>query len=138
VLDDMLRLLLGGKAQKEGVGPADYGILVIEPDGRIDKNDTLKVAHKGADQFEAAMSILDTSIDALLASRSFDQYYREQRPRSATCAACPDLGICGGGMVAHRWSSERGFDNPTVFCADQRHLIAAMREALTATSTLAA
>ena len=31
-------------------------------------------------------------------------------------------------MVAHRWSGERGFDNPTVFCADQLLLIGRMRE----------
>src|SRR6266851_1967878 len=57
ILDDMLRLLLGGASQKEGVGTTDYGILVIEPDGRVDKNDTLKVAHAGADQFDSDWSI---------------------------------------------------------------------------------
>lgn len=30
-------------------------------------------------------------------------------------------------MVAHRWSETRSYDNPTIFCADQRHLIAKMR-----------
>jgi uncharacterized protein len=30
-------------------------------------------------------------------------------------------------MIAHRWSAQRGFDNPTVFCADQKYLIGRMR-----------
>lgn len=130
ILDDMMRLLMGGQSQKEGVGNTDYGILVIEPDGRIDKNDTLKVAHPGADRFERQWSILDDPLEEFLGSQAFDQYYRQQRTLADQCHACPDLGICGGGMVAHRWSAAAEFDNPTIFCADQRHLIAEMRGVL--------
>jgi uncharacterized protein len=127
LLDDMLRVMLGGHAQKEGVGAADYGILVIEADGRVEKNDTLKVAGVGADRFERRWSVVNNPIDEILASAEFQAYYQQQRPVSAVCAACPDLRVCGGGMVAHRWSAARGYDNPTIFCADQRHLIARMR-----------
>jgi len=130
ILDDMMRLLMGGQSQKEGVGNTDYGILVIEPDGRIDKNDTLKVAHPGADRFERQWSILDDPLEDFLESQAFDQYYRQQSMLADQCHDCPDLGICGGGMVAHRWSAAGGFDNPTIFCADQRHLIAEMRGVL--------
>lgn len=127
VLDDMLRLLLGGKSRKEGVGTADYGIIVIEPDGRIDKNDTLKVAFPAADRFEHLWSVFEDNLSAFLQSDQYERYFRQQRPTSKICTECPDLSICGGGMVAHRWSGKRGFDNPSVFCSDQRHLIAQMR-----------
>ena len=127
ILDDMLRLLLGGRSHKEGVGTTDYGIVVIQPDGRIDKNDTLKVAYAAADQFERPWSVMHDNLSDFLQSHEFGIYFKQQRPTSPVCAACPDLGICGGGMVAHRWSAERGFDNPTVYCADQRLLIAEMR-----------
>jgi uncharacterized protein len=130
ILDDMLRLLFGGISYKEGVGETDYGILVVEPDGRITKNDTLKVAHASADRFERPWSILHDELPTVLASASFEEYWRQQRPTSSLCKRCPDLAICGGGMVAHRWSSKRGFDNPTIFCADQRLLIANMRNAI--------
>lgn len=130
VLDDMLRLLLGGKSYKEGVGEMDYGILVVEPDGRITKNDTLKVAHESADRFDQPWSILHDELSSVLASASFEEYWRQQRPTSGLCKMCPDLAICGGGMVAHRWSAKNGFNNPTVFCADQRLLIANMRNAI--------
>lgn len=130
ILDDMMRLLLGGASQKEGVGNTDYGILVIEANGRIDKNDTLKVAHPGADRFERPWSILRDTLDTFLASPGYEAYFDQQRRLSATCAACPDRPVCGGGMVAHRWSRANGFDNPTIFCADQQHLIAEMRGVL--------
>ena len=127
LLDDMLRLVLGGPSQKEGVGETDYGIIIVEPDGRITKNDTLKAAHAGADQFRRPPSIMRDTLAEVLASDDFAEYYAAQRPVSPLCATCPDLGVCGGGMVAHRWNEANGFANPTVFCADQRLLIAEMR-----------
>jgi uncharacterized protein len=130
LLDDLLRLLLGGRSQKEGVGSTDYGILVIEPDGRIDKNDTLKVAYPEADRFGTSWNVHETHIRDILQSDMFAAYHRQQRPSAAACQTCPELAVCGGGMVAHRWSAERGFDNPTIFCADQKHLIGAMRATL--------
>ena len=129
IFDDMIRLILGGKANKEGVGLADYGILVIETDGSINKNDTLKVAHKSADRFQgAAWSILTDNLLDIVHSPDYTEYYRQQQPSARACNSCPELGVCGGGMVAHRWSEERGFDNQTVFCADQLLLIRRMRE----------
>ncbi len=128
VFDDMLRILLGGKAQKEGVGTADYGILVIETDGGIHKNDTLKVAHRGADRFDRqTWSILSDRLLDVVHSQAYADYYRQQRPMAKGCRACPDLAVCGGGMVAHRWSEDRGYDNPSVYCADQLLLIRHMR-----------
>jgi uncharacterized protein len=138
LLDDMLRLMLGGYAQKEGLGTADYGILVIEADGRVKKNDTLKVAGVGADRFEQGWSVVDNTIEEILVSAEYQAYYRQQRSVSAACVACSDLGVCGGGTVAHRWSAALGYDNPTIFCADQRHLIARMRHIVEAARRRAA
>lgn len=132
VLDDMMRIILGGQGRKEGVGLNDYGILVIETDGSITKNDTLKVAHRAADRFERTASVLDGGLSAFLASADVETYHSLQHPTSPICAACQDLAVCGGGMAAHRWSDDNGFGNPTVFCEDQKLLIASMRRLLAA------
>ena len=110
VLDDMLRLILGGKAQKEGVGTTDYGILVIETDGGVHKNDTLKVARQSADRFEGnSWSVLSDSLLDIVHSQAYSDYYRQQRPTARVCRICPELTVCGGGMVAHRWSKRPWF-----------------------------
>jgi uncharacterized protein len=129
LLDDMLRLILGGTAQKEGVGTTEYGIIVIEPDGRIDKNDTLKVAHAAADRFEKTWNVADHSLLEVMADPLFAEYCDQQVPTNDVCRACPYFAVCGGGMVAHRWSDANRFDNPTIFCADQQYLIQAMESA---------
>ncbi|WP_426409234.1 cyclophane-forming radical SAM/SPASM peptide maturase YhhB [Bradyrhizobium ganzhouense] len=132
ILDDFLRLILGGRGVKEGAGTESYGILIVETDGTINKNDTLKSAGSASDQFEASWSVMDGNLVNLMASEEFASYYALQRPSAPQCLECPDLGVCGGGMPAHRWRDANGFDNPSVFCSDQRLLIARMRSILTA------
>ncbi|MFI1097348.1 cyclophane-forming radical SAM/SPASM peptide maturase YhhB [Streptomyces sp. NPDC020917] len=127
VLDDLIRLILGGQGRKEGIGQDEYGILVIDTDGRITRNDTLKVAFPGADRFSFEPSIVNRDLLGQLADTEFDDYFSLQHPTSPTCEACPELTVCGGGMPAHRWSTKNGYSNPTVFCSDQLRLISAVR-----------
>jgi uncharacterized protein len=129
LLDDMMRLLLGGAGVKEGIGLTDYGILVIDTDGAVKKNDTLKSSPLG-DGFDATWALGCNTLADIAASPEFRAYHLAQRPSSPTCLACPQLKVCGGGMVTHRFKDGAGYDNPTVFCADQKLLIARMETLL--------
>jgi uncharacterized protein len=127
VLDDLMRLILGGRGHKEGVGLTEYGIVVIDTDGTITKNDTLKVAYAGGDRFDISRVITDRDLLDVLRADDVSSYYTLQEPTSPSCRACPELNVCGAGMPAHRFSDDRGYNNPTVFCADQKRLIAHLR-----------
>ena len=130
VLDDMLKVLLGGLVSKEGLGVTDFGIVIIDTDGTVMKNDTLKSAYNGADRFDQPLNIADGNLLEFLRSGEFKTYRDQQRPASEKCLSCPLLEICGGGMTLHRWSGENGFNNPSVYCADQVYLIGQMKLAL--------
>ena len=138
VIDDMVKLLLGGAARKEGVGVSDYGIVVIDTDGTISKNDTLKSTANAADEFAQGWSVMRDRLAEVVDTREFSAYPGGQRPASATCRSCDKLAVCGGGMPTHRFSAERGLDNPTVFCADQKLLIDRLREWLAPHTDIAA
>ena len=130
VIDDMLKVLLGGIVSKEGMGVTDFGILIIDTDGTIMKNDTLKSAYNGADQFTTKSNIRHTHLIDFIHSAAFYEYRAMQRPTHSKCLNCTQLHICGAGMILHRWSNANGFDNPSVYCADQLYLIEAMRNAI--------
>lgn len=132
VLDDMLKVLLGGVVSKEGMGLTDFSILIIDTDGTFMKNDTLKSSFNGADKFSLSLNVKKHKLLEFLKSVEFEDYCKMQRPTNQRCLTCPELNICGGGMVLHRWSDNTGFDNPSIYCADQMHLIASMRTALSA------
>jgi uncharacterized protein len=131
VLDDMMKVLLGGMVSKEGLGLTDFGILIIDTDGTIMKNDTLKSSFPGADRFDQSVNIRDGDLIEFLHSRVFGEYRQLQRPSCAACQTCPELNLCGGGMILHRWRKANGFDNPSVYCTDQLYLIGQMRHQLT-------
>jgi uncharacterized protein len=129
VLDDMMKLLLGGTGIKEGVGLTDFGIAVIDTDGSITKTDTLKSSAPG-DRFAEPWSVHAHELANVVQSDEFLFYHNQQRPTSAVCASCPLLYVCGGGMLTHRYDHSTGYDNPTVFCADQKLLIGRMQRVL--------
>lgn len=122
MLDDMMKLALGGVGVKEGVGLTDYGILIIDTDGSIKKNDTLKSSPLG-DSFEQSWNVHWDLLHEIASSPAFNAYHEAQRPTSPVCTECSLLKICGGGMLTHRFRDGSGYDNPTVFCADQTLLI---------------
>ena len=130
ILDDFGRLLLGGSSTKEGCGQTLYGIVVIDTDGAIAKNDTLKSAFDGADQFEQTWSILNHRLPEIANSQDFATYAQLQHPTSSSCRACPLLRVCGGGMPLSRWHSKNGLDNPSVYCSDYKLLIQHIDETL--------
>lgn len=132
VLDDMIKLVLGGVGSKDGVGLTNYGVLIIDADGAVTKNDTLKSAFDGADRFDEPWSVHTHALADVAASAAFAAYHAMQRPVSPTCLACPDLGVCGGGMTLHRWRDGTGFANPSVYCADQRLVIGRIRDRVAA------
>jgi len=130
VLDDMIKSLMGGIVTKEGLGLTDFVIVIVDTDGTIMKNDTLKSTYNGADKFDQPLNVKEASLLEFLASAEFDEYRKMQRPTNSKCLSCPELHVCGGGMILNRWSKENGFDNPSVYCADQLHLVKAIRKTL--------
>ena len=78
----MLKLLLGGAAKKEGVGISDFGIVVIDTDGSIRKNDTLKSAGNCSDCFASDWSVLRHWLEDVVNTTEFEEYQAAQRPSS--------------------------------------------------------
>jgi uncharacterized protein len=130
-IDDLIRLILGGKGTKDGAGLTDFGILVIDADGSITKNDTLKSSFNGADRFVQKWSVHSDNLYEILASDEFAESHALQRPTSKLCLACPELRVCGGGMTLHRWRDSNEYDNTSVYCADQMLVIGHLRNQVT-------
>jgi uncharacterized protein len=123
VLDDMIKVILGGIVSKEGLGVTDYGILIIDTDGTVMKNDTLKSSFNGADKFLKPVNVKNDRLMDFLKTKEFSDYRKLQKPTNETCINCELLSICGGGMILHRYSNDNGFNNSSVYCSDQKFLI---------------
>ena len=132
ILDDHTRLILGGHSAKEGKGSRVYGIVIIDTDGTIAKNDTLKSSYDRADRFESDWSVHRDRLAEVVRTDEFGQYSLLQHPTSQICRLCPHLSVCGGGMPLYRWRDDTGYDNPSVYCLDHQLVINHIRNHLPA------
>jgi uncharacterized protein len=99
--------------------------VVIETDGSIEQEDTLKAAYAGA-----AATSLHVARDALDAALLLPEIAARQigvRALAAKCRVCPVRSVCGGGLYAHRYDEGTGFLNPSVYCPDLLALIRHIR-----------
>jgi uncharacterized protein len=54
----------------------------------------------------------------------------EGMPLPQACKLCHERDTCSGGYLPHRYSDSRGFDNPSVWCADILKIFALIRTRL--------
>jgi uncharacterized protein len=123
--ENILRMLFGYPVSTDNIGGKPVGVVVVETDGGIEPTDAFKCCEEGVTKLGLNVHFAD-----------FDDLYRiplvqtlqHGTPRlCATCQACELNEVCGGGYMPHRYSRERGFDNPSVYCDDLQLLIRHIR-----------
>jgi uncharacterized protein len=119
--DSILGALRGEPSQTEALGLSPAAFVVIETDGTIEQADSLRTAYPGAP--ETGLNVFEHSLDAASAHAGMAARQGGTADLCATCRACPVVEICGGGLYAHRYRSDNGFDNPSVYCDDLKGLI---------------
>jgi uncharacterized protein len=117
LFESIIARLFDRPSATETIGGERPGIVTVETDGSYEQSDALKTTVEGGPA--TGLDVAGQSLDDLLAHLAVAAPYE----LSATCRACPVVRVCGGGLRAHRYSAENGFDNPSVYCADLLTLI---------------
>jgi uncharacterized protein len=129
LFEDVIRSLYGGSARIDVIGNAVPDYLVIDTDGSIRWNDALKVCDEGV--AETGLNVAHHSFEAVdQASALSREVLSDNSKLNALCQNCPELRTCGGGFLPHRYSRARGFDNPSIWCADLLSFISHVRNAV--------
>ncbi|MEO8191247.1 MAG: radical SAM protein [Acidobacteriota bacterium] len=122
-------LVLGGPSRWDQFGNGPMGIVCVEADGAIEGLDVLRVCGDG--MAAAGLSVLCDDFERIAAaSELHGRAIFEGISVPSDCTGCPERDTCGGGYLPHRFSKERGFDNPSIWCADILQLFGKMRELL--------
>lgn len=121
IFESFLRVMLGGSSLVESVGLDPVDLIVVETNGEIEAVDSLKATFDGATQL--GYNVFDHDFDNVLEHPAVRGRQEGANPLCGKCKECPILSFCGGGYIPNRYSSENGFNNPSVYCADLDKLI---------------
>jgi uncharacterized protein len=130
LFEEIMQLLLGGGSNSEMVGLAPARMVVIETDGSIEQEDTLKIAFDGATA--TGLHLKNDPLDTALLLPQIAARQIGVRALSGQCRACPVRAVCGGGLYSHRYREGTGFANPSVYCPDLMALIGHIRDRIQA------
>jgi uncharacterized protein len=127
----------GGPSFTEAIGTDPADLLVIETDGSWEQPDSMKTAYHGAPS--TGTNVFSHTVDEVARHPGIAARQHGIAALSATCRACRVAHVCGGGLYAHRYHPESGFDNPSVYCSDLMAFIDQVltEEAVTAAAVLA-
>lgn len=123
-IDEVLRRFQRAKL-KDGVTLPDRNgdeirwvynhIVVIQSDGSLKIDDSYIPASDWRDKAPVS-SIFHCEMKDYLKHEIFDEMFSLIENSPSQCASCKWENICHGGDLENRWSTKRGFDNPSVFC----------------------
>ena len=117
-LELMVGTLLGFLDRtNESIGYGPMQIVTVYTDGKLGATDSL-----GISNYQSKMkfgTILDQSIDSVKSCANYQRLVNESLTLSSKCMECEYALSCGGGMLAHRYSSkDQSYRHPSVYCND--------------------
>lgn len=119
---NIIRLIFGAPSNVEYLGLTPADLIVVETNGDIEAVDSLKSTYEGATKL--GYSVFENSFDDITVHPAVRRrLVGGVEVLCQKCRECPVVDICGGGYIPHRYSSENGFDNPSIYSSDLEKLI---------------
>lgn len=122
------QMALGGRSLTEAIGPNTGGDIVVRTDGSIELPDSLKMTRSGLEK--TGFNVFDDDLEQVAQVLREHHHLGKKTIPEKACASCDIQSICGGGHIATRFSEARGFDNPSVYCADLEYMIRTIKDAV--------
>jgi uncharacterized protein len=132
ILSNLARIVLGSDSKVDYFGNRPFRILFVDSSGEIEGLDVLRICKDGM-----ARTGLNVLRDGFSRVATISNLHREATfdgiPIPTMCKNCDERDNCAGGYLPHRYSPEREFDNPSVWCPDLLRLFAHIRRRLDCT-----
>jgi uncharacterized protein len=128
IFNSIIGLLCGRASLVESLGLEAIDLVVVETNGEIEAVDSLKAVFEGAS--ELGYNVFDHPFDLVARHAGVKARQLGVDSLAQACRECPVVDLCGGGYLPHRYSAERGFDNPSVYSSDLKRLITHIAETI--------
>jgi uncharacterized protein len=122
MFDAVLSSIVGIPSDTDAFGFGDVTLLSIETDGSYHDLDVLKITAEGMSALGCGLESHSIAEAACAAQIAAHRKLLCKEGLADKCLACPEMEVCGGGSVPHRYS-RNGFRNPTIYCEEMLALI---------------
>jgi len=119
-LDAMIQGLLGSFSVADTIGLVRIDTVTLMPDGTLEPLDVLRIAGDGSTR--TAVSVFDNGLQDIQGEPRWREAFQASLNVCETCRNCEYLDACGGGHLSTRWSEQRRFDNPSVYCESYKRI----------------
>ena len=120
-LENLVSRIVGLPGIYEQMSLSPANLITINTNGEIEGVDTLKSV--GNQNQITNLNVFEHSFDEVLKLHSYQSRCKPKEELCTKCRECDVNNICVGGYLPHRYSAERKFENPSVYCADLIYLI---------------
>lgn len=124
-VQNLVRSLLGLGSTTKAIGYGPLTILTLSTDGALEPLDVLRIAGDGLTR--TAYNVRTHHFQEAKGDRNWLAALDASLHLSEVCNKCEFREACGGGYLPSRWSKNRGFDNPSVYCQDLKNLFRHVR-----------
>ena len=113
-LDAMIQGLMGEQSSADTIGLGPIDTVTLMTDGTLEPLDVLRIIGDGSTKTE--INVATHAIQDVQQDLRWSTAYEASLNLCDTCKACEYFDCCGGGHLAQRWSNERQYNNPSVYC----------------------
>ena len=127
--ESAMSLMLGGRSECDALGLNPVADIMVESDGTWEPLDTLRVCGNGMTR--TGLDVRTCDVEAIWDVPLYQIGLRNQELLSQVCQSCAYRKVCGGGYLPHRYRSDTGFANPSIYCADYLAVLSHIRQRIT-------
>jgi uncharacterized protein len=121
IFNQILHRILGGDSEFEYFGGGQNINLIIETNGDIEPQDSLKACGNGFTKTN--LNIQHHALEDSFNQPLIQFCIESQQHLCGQCKQCSVVEVCQGGFITHRYSAKNGFLNPSIYCGDLERLI---------------
>ncbi len=119
-LDAMILGLTGRLSLSDTIGLGPIDTVTLMTNGSLEALDVLRIA--GVGSTASNMNVGSNALQDVQNDPIWREAFQASLNLCKTCQSCEFLDSCGGGHLAQRWSPERRFDNPSVYCESWKRI----------------
>lgn len=121
ILSGFLQGLFSAEPMTDSIGYGPVHTITMLTDGSLEPLDVLRIAGTGSTRTN--LHIRTHTFQDVMTDRVWRNAFEASLNLCEACEKCEYRDACGGGHLAHRWSSKTGYKNPSVYCEDWKVIL---------------